>query len=127
MALSNENSPNVAVIDLGSITADADTYGLYLPMKAKIKSAYLVNGAGISQSDSDYGVVKLMNGSTVIAQHSTKLTDGTSALVANTPVAMTKTEANTELAAGAYLKVNYDETGTYAMTSAKVFIEWFPV
>lgn len=127
MSLNNENNSQVSMIDLGSITADADVYGLFFPKKVKIKSVYLVNAAGISQSDTDYGVIKLLNGSTEIASHSTKLTGGNSALVANTPVAMSKTEANTEVAAGSYLKVNYDESGTYAMTSAKVFVEWYPV
>jgi len=127
MSLNNENATNVSVIDLASITADADVYGLYLPRAAKIKSAYLVNGANIAQSDTDKAVITLKNGSTVIATHSTALTSGTSALTANTPAAMTLDSDQATLAAGAYLKVNYDESGTYAMTSAKVFIEWFPL
>lgn len=130
MSKHNANDRLVQIISLGSISADADVFGAYFPQKAKIVAAKLVNGAGIAQSDSDYGVVKLMNGSTELAKHSTQLTGGTGALSANVPAAMVLTSAlvangGVDVAAGSWLKANYDETGTYAMTDAKLIIEYY--
>jgi len=128
-SLNNEANPHVAVVDLGSITTDGDVYGVYLPRKSRIVSVKLVNGADIAQDDSNYAVITLKLGTTVIATHSTKLTGGTSALTANTPASfsLSATDANLVPAANSYLKVNYDETGTYAMTSAKVYIVYYPL
>jgi hypothetical protein len=129
-AVSNANNVQTQILDLGSITADADTYGFYFPKKAKIISAKVVNGGGISQSDSNYAVVTLQNGSTVYATHSTQLTGGTSALTANTPAAMTLnttyvSNGGVNVDAGSWLKVTYDETGTYGMTTAKVIVTYY--
>lgn len=128
--MNNQLNRHVSVIDLASITADADVFGLYFPQKSKIVSVKLLNGASIAQDDTDKAVIKLMNGSTEIAKHSTALTGGTSALTANVLAAVPLTSAvngEVEVAAGSLLKVNYDESGTYAMTTAKVFVEWYPL
>lgn len=130
MSKHNANDRQVQIISLGSISADADVYGAYFPQKAKIVGAKLVNGANIAQSDTDKAVVQLKNGSTVLAEHSTALTGGTSALSANVPAAMTLASAlvangGVDVAAGSWLKVNYDESGTYAMTNAFVIVEYY--
>lgn len=129
MGLSNENQLMTQVIDLASITADADVYGAYFPKKSRIVSAYLVNGAGITADDTNKAVIQLKNGSTVVASHSTAATAGNGSLVANTPAAMvlSATDADSLIAAGSWLKVNYDESGTYAMTTAKVIINYYPL
>ena len=130
MSKFNANDRLVQIIDLASISADADVFGAYFPQKAKIVSAKLVNGANIAQSDTDKAVVQLKNGSVVLAEHSTALTGGTGALVANTPAAMTLASAlvvngGVDVAAGSWLKANYDESGTYAMTNAKLIVEYY--
>lgn len=130
--MNNENAKMVQVIDIASITADGDVFGAYFPQKSKITGVKLVNGAGISQSDVNFAVITLKNGATVLATHSTALTGGTGALVANTPAVVPLASAQVvnggvNVPAGAYLNVNYDETGTYAMTSAKVIVEYFPL
>ena len=127
MSKFNANDRLVQIIDLASISADADVFGAYFPQKAKIVSAKLVNGANIAQSDTDKAVVQLKNGSVVLAEHSTALTG---ALVANTPAAMTLASAlvvngGVDVAAGSWLKANYDESGTYAMTNAKLIVEYY--
>lgn len=127
-----ENAKHVQIIDIGSITADADVYGAFFPQKSKITGVKLVNGANIAQSDTDKAVIQLKNGSDVLAEHSTALTGGTGALAANVPAAMTLASAlvsngGVNVEAGSWLKVNYDESGTYAMTSAKVIIEYYPL
>lgn len=128
--MNNQNALHTQIIDLGSITADADVYGAYFPQKSKIVSAYLVNGAGISASDTDKAVIDLKNGSTLIARHSTAATGGNGALTANVPAAMTLQSASNggvNVDAGSWLKVAYDESGTYAMTSAKVIVNYYPL
>ena len=118
------------VIPLASITADADVYGAYFPLKSKIVSAKLVNGANITASDTDKAVIQLKNGSTLIASHSTAVTGGNGSLVANTPADMTlsgSSNGGVNVDAGSWLKVNYDESGTYAMTSAFVIVSYYPL
>lgn len=124
-SLSNKNQPMVAIIDLGSITADADVYGAYIPKKSVLVSAKLVNGASITSSDTDKALITLQNGSTVLATHNSAITGNTSALVANVPADMSI--GSSEIPAGTWLKVSYDESGTYAMTSAKVIIVYYPL
>lgn len=123
--MNNELNPQVQVIDLASITADGDVYGIYLPKKARILNVKLINGANIAQSNTDKAVIALKNGSTVIAQHSTALTGGTGPITANTLTSVPIVSGAEDVAAGSLLNVNYDESGTYAMTNAKVFVEYF--
>lgn len=124
-ALSNENNPQVAIVDLGSITATADVYGAFFPKKSKIVSVKLVNGANITSSDTDKAVTNLQLGSTVLAEHKSAITGNTSAIAANVPAAMNLLVS--EVAAGSWLKVSYTESGTYAMTNAKVIITYYPL
>lgn len=123
--MNNENNPQVAVLDIGSISADGDVFGMYFPKKSKIVSAKLVNGAGIAQSDTDFAVVKMTDGSVDYVSHSTALTGGTGALSANVPADMSILED--DIPAGSYLKANYNESGTYAMTSAKIIVVYYPL
>jgi hypothetical protein len=129
MAKNNESQLMTQVVSLASITADADTYGAFIPQKSRLKSAYVVNGASIAQDDTNKAVITLQLGATVLATHSTALTGGTSALTANVPAAMalSATDANLVIPAGSWLKVAYDESGTYAMTSAFVILNYFPL
>lgn len=124
-ALNNERNPNLSIIELGSITADADVYGLYIPKRARILSVYVVDAAGIAASDTNYVQVSLQVGSTVIAELDSRAAHE-NALVANVPEAANLVSAASLLTAGSYLKVTYNEEGTVAMTTAKVFVEWAP-
>lgn len=122
-AISNESNPNLSVIDLGSITANGDVYGLYLPPRAKILGAYVVDGTGIAADDTNYVQLQLMNGSTQLAELDSRAAHE-NGLAANVPKAMNVVTANQLVAAGSYLKVNYVEAGTVGMASAKVFVYW---
>jgi hypothetical protein len=125
--MNNLNNTHVAEIDLANISADGEVFGIFLPKKSIIVSAYLKNGANIAQSDTDKAVVTLQNGATVLATHSTALTGGTGALTANVPAAMTMASSEAQVAAGSYLKAVYDESGTYAMSGAKLIVEYCPM
>lgn len=131
-ALSNANTVMVAEIDLGSISADADTFGAFIPKKSKVIAAYIVNGATITSSDTDKATITLQNGSSVIATHISAITSNTSEIVADVPAVMLMNSSllvmgGVDVAAGSYLKAVYDESGSYAMTSAKLVIVYYPL
>ena len=125
-AINNENQPMVAEIALGSITADADVFGMYIPKKSKIVDVKLVNGASITASDTDYVQVSLQLGSNVIAEIDTRAAHE-NGLVANTPKSLNVVAAQSLPASGSYLKATYNEEGTIAMTNAKLIVVYFPL
>lgn len=129
MALDNEQQVLTQMIPLGSITANADTYGVRLPQKSRIKSVQLVNGAAITNSDTNFADITLRNGATDLAKHSTRVTGALGApLALNTPSDMIlQAAALLDIAAGSWLLVNYAETGTYALTNAFVIINYWPL
>lgn len=132
MSLSNENNPMLLSIALGSPTADKVVPAGYFPKKSKIVAAYIQNGAALAQSDTNYLVGQLLNGSVKVAQVSTKLTGGDAALVANVALAMNidpDSVSADEIAAGTSLKFSYDETdagSNVALTDAQLIIEFYP-
>lgn len=125
-SIANESNPNVSVIELGSITANGDVYGLYLPKKSKVLGVYVVDTTGIVASDSNYVQVSLQNGSTVIAELDSRAAHE-NGLAALTPKAANIVSAASVVAAGSYLKATYAETGTVGMTTAKLFVMWYPL
>lgn len=126
MSLSNENNPQLVVVDLGSISADGSLPALYLPKKCFIKSATLINGATITASDTDFVDVRLQNGSDVIAELDSRAAHE-NGLTALTGKSMNMVAAKQIQEAGSSLKVVYDESGTIAMTSAIMVLELYPV
>lgn len=126
--MNNENNTHVSEIDLAAITADADVFGLFFPKKSKIKAMWIKNTAQIAASDTDYIIVQLKNGSTVIGSYDSRAAaQGT--IAANTPKAgvIDATADNDLVAAGSYLKANYNEEGTVAMSGGKLIVEWYPL
>lgn len=125
-AVNKANQPMVAVIDLGSITTNGDVYGVFLPKKSKIVSAHVVDTTGIVASDANYVQVSLQLGSTVIAEIDSRAAHE-NGLAALTPKALNVVAANSTPAAGSYLKATYAETGTVGMTTAKLFVVYYPL
>lgn len=125
-AMNNENNTNVSVINLGSITADGEVFGLLLPKKSVIKSAYVKDGTGIAASDTNYVQVSLQNGSTVIAELDSRAAHE-NGLAANVPKAMNVVAAAKTVEAGSYLKAVYNEEGTVGMAAAELIVEWYPL
>lgn len=128
MALSNENNPNLSVLVLGSLTADTSTKlpGMYFPKKSVIKSVTLINGATIAASDTDYAQVALYNGADVVAELDTRAAheDG---VTANVGKALNVVEAESVVDAGTTVLLDYQETGTMALTSAVLVVEHYPL
>lgn len=126
MSLLNESSPQLAVIPLGSITADGSLPALYLPKKSFIKSVTLINGASIAASDTDFVDIRLQNGSDVIAELDSRAAHE-NGIASLTGEPLNMVAAQQEQAAGSSLKVVYDESGTVAMTNAVLVIEHYPL
>ena len=131
-AMNNENAPQVLTVQLGSPGADLTVPAGYFIKKSKILGVYLQNGADIAQSDTNYAILQLLNGSNKVAQFSTKTTGGDGALTANVAQAMNidpDVGGYDVVAEGTSLKFKYDETdaGTnIALTNALVTIVYFP-
>lgn len=126
MSASNENNPHIVVIDLASLTADTTVPAMNLVKKSVIKSVKFMNGAGIAASDTDYALVNLKAGSTDVATLDTRAA-GNGAVTANVAKAMTLVSGQETQAAGTDLKIVYDESGTMALTNAKLQIEYYPL
>jgi hypothetical protein len=126
MSKNNENEPISVSIPLGNVTTDGSILPLlYLPKKAKLVSAYVMDGAGVSASNSNYLTLSLKNGSDVLATLDSRVANQ-GALVINTALAMLVDATKQVLAAGANLVMLYNESGTVAMTNAVVVLTYFP-
>ncbi len=107
----NEKNPLVIVIPVGTRGSDITIPGGRIPYKSKLKSAYLVDKAGIAASNTDYAILQLKVGSSVLASYDTR-SAGQGALAANVSKSMSLTAADQEIAAGSDLLVDYNETDT---------------
>lgn len=134
MAKSNERSPNIDQIFLGS-GASASTVvfnGLFFRKKSRIKNVWLVDQLGIAASGSNYETITLMDLASV--SYASVATSGVAA-VANTQLALaltSPTDADVnhlekEVPAGTMLNVQAIGTGTAKLTNASLLIEWYPV
>lgn len=122
MSLYNKSAPFLVSIALGSLTADGTVPGLYLPREAKIRGAWLMNGADIAADNTNYCQVSLLNGSDVIAEIDTRAAHE-NGLTANVAKALNLVAAEQEQLAASSLKVTYNEEGTFALTSAVLILE----
>jgi hypothetical protein len=126
MSMNNENSPQLVVVPLGSIAAAGSLPAVYLPKKCFIKSAAVIDQAGIAASDTNYVQLSLQNGSTVIAELDSRAAheNGLTALVGKS---LNMVAAEQSQAAGSTLKLVYAEGGTVQMTNAVLVLELFPL
>lgn len=119
-------NPQCVVVNLGSPSSDLLIPALYALGKIRLLKVSLINGAAIAASDTDFVQLELKNGSTVLAELDSRAAheDGIAADVAEH---LNIVSGQEEVAAGASLGVNYNETdsGTaVALTDAKLVI-WF--
>jgi hypothetical protein len=123
--MNNENNPQVVSINLGSLTTDnTQVPAIYIPKKSKFLGAWIMDRSGISASDSNYIELTLKYGTTSLATlDSRSAHEG--ALTANTAKAMTVVED--DIPAESNLILDYQETGTVAMTDAQLVIEFYPL
>lgn len=124
MAMNNELSPQLKAVAIGTRAATATVPALCVSRPTIIKSVKLLNGADLAQDDTNYLVVTLQKGATVLATISTKLTGGTGPLVANTALAASLA-ADIALDAGDTLKVVATKNGTGVPTDALLQLEMY--
>lgn len=127
MSLSNENNPSVAIIPLGSLSADATLPGVVCPKKMKIVGVSLLNGAAIAASDTDFVQLSLVKADdTVVAELDSRAAHE-NGIAAHTKEALNLVSGQEDQAADTVLKVVYNETdsGTaVALTNAVLVIHW---
>lgn len=125
MSLSNENNKFSLVLNLGDINVTTTFMALQTERKMKITKFLVGDGTGIAQNDSNYAVVALKNGATLIADYSTKLTGGDGALVANTPAEGTIESGQDTQAADSVLTLVATLTGTTTLDKLFVQVDGF--
>jgi hypothetical protein len=98
---------------------------MHFPKKSKIKSIYIMNGANIAASDSNFVElsVKKVSDDSVVASYDSRAA-GEGALTALEAKAFDLVEA--EIEAGESLYFDYQETGSVGLTNAQLGIEHFP-
>lgn len=127
--MNNELNPSIALVKVGSPSADLTIPAMCLVKKSKILSVKIMNGAGIAASNTDFAVISLKAGSTTVASYDTRAA-GQGALTANVSKAFAIVSGEETQVAGTDLTLVYDETdsGTaVALTDAVVQIEYFPL
>jgi hypothetical protein len=124
-AQSMNRNPHVMQILLGSATADAEQNYAVLLRKSKLLRAYLTNAATLAESGSDFVSLEVKVGSTVIASGGN--TTGQGAITADTPKALSVVDAAKIVAGLSPIRINYDETGTIALSNAIITLEWEPI
>lgn len=127
MSLSNENNPHLTVVHLGSLTTDGTVIpAMHLPKKSYIKSVKVMNGAAVAASDSNYIQLSLKKGSTVVAECDTRAAHE-NGLAQNVSKALNIVSGQETQEASSDLTLTYNETGTVALTDAKLMVEWYPL
>lgn len=126
MSKSNENNPQVICVQLGSLSADmsADLPVGVMPKKGKIKSAKIVDQAGVAADNSNYIVMTLKAGTSTLGSLDTRAA-GQGALTALT--AKDFSLSATDIPAGSVLRLDYQETGTVGLTNACLVLEVYPL
>lgn len=125
-AQSMNRNPHVMQILLGSITADAEANYAVLLRKSKLLRAYLTNAATLAESGSNFVSLEVKVGSTVIASGGN--TTGQGDITADVPKALSVVSSGSEIVSAlSPIRVNYDETGSIALSNAILTLEWEPI
>jgi hypothetical protein len=110
-ALNNENNPNIVCASLGSLTADGSVFMAASSKAMNVQSMHLLNGGAIAASNSDYALIQIRKGATVVAQIDTRAA-GQGAIAANVPKAGVVVAAEKLIPAATAVTAVYDETDT---------------
>ena len=137
--MNNLNNPHVMTVPVGVISASGNLPGGYLPKASVILGAVLINNANLAQSDTNYVNVQLKNGSAIVVELTTKVTQGAalaaSALAAQVAAPMgiaTATYADGApedliIPAGTSLTAAFTVGGTGALAGAMIQISYYPL
>lgn len=127
-AVDKSQLTSILTIHVGTQAATASIGGPAIPKACKMLSCKLVNEASLATDDTNYLIVELKIGSTVLGSFSTKTTtpgklvnEALVALVASSNIL--GTNAPYSLAAGDQLKVVATKNGTGVPTNMAVYCE----
>ena len=123
----NQDNPLVAVVHVGSPSADALVPAFASSKRITITRVALLNGAAVAASDTDYLKLELKVGGTIVAELDSRAAHE-NALAQNAIEALNLVSGQENQAANAVFTVNYDETdsGTaVALTNAQVLVEYY--
>ena len=127
-AMSNENNPHIMCVPLGSPAVDAVVLaGTSSARKMYVKAVELLNAGSVAASDTDFVVLELLKGATVVAELDSRAAHE-NGIAANTREPLNLVAAQVEIAANSVLSVNYNETdaGTnVALTGAVLCIHYW--
>lgn len=110
-ALNNANNPGMECMSLGSLTSDGSGFMAATHKAIEVQSMYLLSTAAIAASNSDYALIQLKKGSTVVAQLDTRAA-GQGAVSASVAKAGAVVSAEKSIPAESAISVAYDETDT---------------
>jgi hypothetical protein len=126
-ALANENNPHRNCVALGSLSADAVMQMGATGAKGwRVESVSLVNAATIAASNTDYVIIELKKGSTIVAEIDSRAAHE-NGITANTLEALNVVSAEKDIAGSSVLTVNYNETDTgtvVALTDAMLCVQY---
>lgn len=127
-ALSNQNNAHMLCKDLGSPSVDDAVILMGSTGKKLVVTAVsLYNEAAIAASDTNYVVLELKKGSTVVAEIDSRAAHE-NGIAQNAKEALNLVSAELTIAADALLQVDYDETdaGTnVALTNAVLCMDYY--
>jgi hypothetical protein len=110
-----------------SVTADKTTDMFLVPAGRTlvIDSVQYVNQTGLAADDTNFYIIKLLNGAIVAGSWSTKTTGGNGALVADTLVtaALSATPTDLVVPGGTKLKLFLDLTGTATLPAGSIRVD----
>lgn len=115
---------NTLLVDahIGTQAADVTLPVAHLPRKSVIKSVKLLDGVGVAADNSNYLLLSLQKGSTVIATLDTRAA-GQGAITAHTAKSFVIVAGQEEQLKLSDLKLVIDANGTVTLTNAKLVLQ----
>lgn len=127
-AMDNGLNPQITLVPIGTQAATISLPGPKVERARKLKAVRYIDGASLATDDTNYLVIELKKGSTVLASLSTKTTTPgklcNQALVALVATGDMLGGTPIDLAAGDQLSVVATKNGTGVPTSGLLELEW---
>lgn len=125
MSISNENNPNLEVLDIGTQAAPITLYGMNSGKKVRlITSVKLVNQGALSGDDTNNVKVELKDGSTVLATYTNDVASGGLVDKVAKEMTLSATPSDLKLAKDSDLTIVMSDNGSgQNLTLAKMQVE----
>jgi len=121
-AQSSDRNTQLVVAHVGTQAADVTIPVVHLPRKSILKSVKLLDGVGVAADNTNYLLISLQKGATVIATLDTRAA-GQGAISANVAKSMVIVSGQEEQLKLSDLKLVIDCNGTVTLTNAKLVLQ----